>query len=26
MNADGTAVRKLIDHGSQAAWLKTIKH
>lgn len=26
MNDDGTGVRKLIDHGSQAAWLKTIKY
>lgn len=25
MHADGTGRRKLIDHGSQAAWLKTIK-
>ncbi|WP_394748919.1 DUF5050 domain-containing protein [Spongiimicrobium salis] len=26
MNADGTAKRKLIDHGSQAEWLKTIQY
>ncbi|WP_299764498.1 DUF5050 domain-containing protein [uncultured Dokdonia sp.] len=25
MNADGTGIRKLIDHGSQAEWLKTTK-